>query len=99
MELQAWNAVADSRWFNEKGASLQKQIHNPFVDSGPAPWVQRIIDQGDNKAWRYAIAYDKFYNFMSVGRFSLKDIWQDLNQMRKVMADEPQPGWLFTKLR
>ncbi|BCS19560.1 uncharacterized protein APUU_12388S [Aspergillus puulaauensis] len=55
VELQAWNAVADSRWFNEKGASLQKQIHNPFVDSGPAPWVQRIIDQGDSKACGYAI--------------------------------------------
>lgn len=57
VELQAWNAVADSGWFNEKlkGATLQRQVHNPFVNGGPAPWIQRIIDQGDSKAWGYII--------------------------------------------
>ena len=56
-EREAWNAVADSGWFYEKlkGATMQRKVHNPFVESGPPPWIQRIIDQGGSKAWGYII--------------------------------------------
>lgn len=57
VELQGWNAVTDSGWFYEKlkGATMQRKVHNPFVESGPPPWIQRIIDQGGSKAWGYII--------------------------------------------
>lgn len=55
VEIKAWNAVTDDEWFNEKLRTSLQHTRNPFVDSGPAPWVQKIIDQGDSKPWGYII--------------------------------------------
>jgi hypothetical protein len=43
----------------------------------------------------WAICYDKFYNFMSMGTCSLKDIWREFNQLRQ---KSPIPGWALTDL-
>ena len=74
------------------------------------PWIWAVdpdwpLDGADEDGYdgrvpvAWGITYDRFYNFISTRRFSLKDIWRDLNHMRELMADEPQPGWGFTKLR
>ncbi|KAL3472609.1 hypothetical protein BJX99DRAFT_235246 [Aspergillus californicus] len=43
----------------------------------------------------WMVCYDKFYNFMSMGTFSLKDIWREFNHLRQ---RDPIPGWGRTDL-
>ncbi|KAL2802726.1 hypothetical protein BJX63DRAFT_437586 [Aspergillus granulosus] len=43
----------------------------------------------------WGICYDTFYNFLSMDRWSLKDIWSEYNQMRK---QRRIPGWVWTNL-
>ncbi|KAL4962960.1 uncharacterized protein BDV14DRAFT_97187 [Aspergillus stella-maris] len=76
---------------------------------GPSfPWIWVVdpdwaLDGPDEDGYdgrvpvNWAICYTKFYNFMSLERFSLKAIWQDWHGMREE-REEPQPGWLLTKL-
>ncbi|KAI9372097.1 hypothetical protein BJX61DRAFT_543045 [Aspergillus egyptiacus] len=48
----------------------------------------------------WTVCYDQLYNFMSMGKFSLKDIWRDFHHMRQNSVDKsrPPPGWAMSKL-
>lgn len=70
VEMKAWNAVTDDEWFNKKLRTSLQHTRNLFVDSGPAPWIQKIIDQGDSKPWGYII-----YCF-GLNR-NRSELWQD----------------------
>ncbi|KAL3457176.1 hypothetical protein BJX64DRAFT_269380 [Aspergillus heterothallicus] len=70
------------------------------------PWLWALdpdwsLDGPDDEGYHgrlpvnWAICYDKFYNFVSTGKWSLKDMWKDFNQVRQRMQI---PGWGYTDL-
>ncbi|KAH8698405.1 hypothetical protein BGW36DRAFT_426113 [Talaromyces proteolyticus] len=42
--------------------------------------------------------FNKFYDFMSAQRFTLKEIWQDFHEVNRDLSEGPLAGWLFSRL-
>ncbi|RDW67432.1 uncharacterized protein DSM5745_09298 [Aspergillus mulundensis] len=88
---------------------VSTECRDSWQDRRAFPWCWAVdpdwtLDGADEDGYdgrvpvAWGIAYDKFYRFVSLHEFSLKDMWRDWHEMRRELPDQRQPGWAFTKL-
>lgn len=73
------------------------------------PWLWAIdtdwpLDGSDQDGYdgrvpiNWGVCYQKFYNFVSIHQYSLKEIWLDYHEVCKKWPEKRIPGWGLTLL-
>ena len=77
-----------------------KEITGPWVWAVDPDWSSGPDEDGFDGRVSVMCGrlYNKFYEFISDGEITLKDIWKEYHLVNETTTGEPLPGWAITQL-
>ena len=73
---------------------------NPWIWAIDPDWLSGADEDGYDGRVKvlWGRLYNKFYELMSGGKITLKDIWKEYYKVKDIMSDDLSHAWFLTHL-